>query len=65
MLRESKYHSTERELTAALKAAQQYLGEANPETRGCILAFIELYQAWDKPEKAKEWRSKLPPAALF
>jgi hypothetical protein len=21
---------------------------------------IALYEAWDKPEKAKEWRSKLP-----
>jgi hypothetical protein len=21
---------------------------------------IELYEAWNKPEKAKEWRAKLP-----
>jgi len=21
---------------------------------------IELYDAWEKPEKAKEWREKLP-----
>jgi hypothetical protein len=23
---------------------------------------IALYEAWNKPEKAKEWRAKLPPA---
>jgi hypothetical protein len=21
---------------------------------------IDLYEAWNKPEKAKEWRAKLP-----
>jgi len=21
---------------------------------------IELYEAWNKPEKAKQWRAKLP-----
>jgi hypothetical protein len=26
----------------------------------CADALIELYEAWDKPEKADEWRAKLP-----
>jgi tetratricopeptide (TPR) repeat protein len=63
MLRESKYSSTEHELTAALKSARRYLGESNPETHGCILAFIELYEAWNKPEQAEIWRAKLPQTA--
>jgi hypothetical protein len=24
------------------------------------ITFIKLYEAWNKPEKAKEWRLKLP-----
>jgi hypothetical protein len=59
MLREAKYHSTERELTAALTAARRYLDETNPETRGCILAFIELYEAWNNADEAEKWRAKL------
>jgi tetratricopeptide (TPR) repeat protein len=59
MLREAKYHATEQELTAALKAARLCLDETNPETRGCILGFIELYEAWNKPEEAEKWRAQL------
>jgi tetratricopeptide (TPR) repeat protein/tRNA A-37 threonylcarbamoyl transferase component Bud32 len=57
---EGKYGAAEQALTAALTVARRYLGETHPETRGCILAFIELYEAWNKPEKVKEWRAKLP-----
>ena len=59
MLRESKYQSTEDELTAALKSARKYLGESHPETRGCMLGFIELYEAWDRPDEAAKWRVRL------
>jgi serine/threonine protein kinase/tetratricopeptide (TPR) repeat protein len=55
---EVKYDAAEQELIALLKSVREHLGQAHPETRGCILAFIELYEAWDKPEKAKEWRAK-------
>jgi hypothetical protein len=24
---------------------------------------VQLYEAWGKPDKAAEWRAKLPPAA--
>jgi len=59
MLRESKYQSTENELTAALTATRRSLSETNPEIRGCILAFIELYEAWNKPDEAAKWRVQL------
>jgi non-specific serine/threonine protein kinase/serine/threonine-protein kinase len=55
-----RYDEAEQELTAALTAARRYLGETHPETRGCILALIELYEAWGKPDEAEKWRAKLP-----
>ena len=60
MLFDAKHRATELELTAALKSARQYLGETNPEIQGCILAFIELYETWNKPDEAAKWREKLP-----
>ena len=27
-----------------------------------ILAFIELYEAWGKPQEAEKWRAQLPPS---
>jgi hypothetical protein len=57
---EEQYDAAEKELEAALAAAQRYLGDTHPETRGCILGFIELYEAWGKSEEAEKWRSRLP-----
>jgi hypothetical protein len=30
------------------------------ERTACIEDLIEVYEAWDKLEKAEEWRAKLP-----
>jgi tetratricopeptide (TPR) repeat protein len=57
---EAKYDLAEQELTALLKSMREHLGEAHPETRGCIPAFIELYEVWNKSDEAEEWRAKLP-----
>ncbi|UCC98001.1 MAG: tetratricopeptide repeat protein, partial [Phycisphaerales bacterium] len=57
---EAKYDLAEQELGALLKSVRKHLGPTHPETRSCILALIELYEAWNKPEKAEEWRTKLP-----
>ena len=35
-------------------------GDTDPQTIESRRNLIELYEAWDKPEKAKEWRAKLP-----
>jgi eukaryotic-like serine/threonine-protein kinase len=59
MLRDTKYQATEHELTAALAAARRFLGPAHPEIRGCILGFIELYEAWNRPDEAAKWRAQL------
>jgi len=36
------------------------LGDTHPHTLESWHNLIELYEAWDKPEKAEEWRAKLP-----
>jgi hypothetical protein len=36
------------------------LGDTHPHTVETLHNLIELYKAWDKPEKAENWRSKLP-----
>jgi hypothetical protein len=36
------------------------LGKTHPHTIESIKSLIALYEAWKKPEKAQEWRAKLP-----
>jgi hypothetical protein len=31
----------------------------DPHTKKSLKNLIDLYEAWNKPEKAKEWRAKL------
>jgi hypothetical protein len=33
--------------------------DTHPHTIESIKTLIDLYEAWNKPEKAKEWRAKL------
>ena len=35
------------------------LGDYHPDTLESWKNLIDLYEAWGKPEKAEEWRSKL------
>jgi tetratricopeptide (TPR) repeat protein len=32
----------------------------DPQITDVVQLLIELYESWDKPEKAEEWRAKLP-----
>jgi hypothetical protein len=34
--------------------------EGHPDTVAAMNELIKLYEAWGKPQKAEEWRSKLP-----
>ena len=36
------------------------LGDNHPHTLESLKNLIDLYEAWGKPEKAEEWRAKLP-----
>ena len=44
----------------ALEGRRLKLGDTHPHTLESWNNLIELYEAWGKPEKAKEWREKLP-----
>jgi hypothetical protein len=35
-------------------------GPEHPHTIDMLNQLVSLYEAWDKPEKAEEWRAKLP-----
>jgi len=59
MLRDRKAKATQGELNAALTAARRLLGLTHPETRGCMLGFVELYEAWNRPDEAAKWRAQL------
>jgi serine/threonine protein kinase/tetratricopeptide (TPR) repeat protein len=61
---QEKYVEAERELATALPALRRLFGDTHPETRGCILALIEMYEAWGKPEQAEKWRAQLPPESV-
>jgi tetratricopeptide (TPR) repeat protein len=59
--REQKhYDGAEKLLTEARDERQMKLGPDHPHTQESINNLIELYEVWGKPERAKEWRAKLP-----
>jgi len=55
-----RYNQAEREFLAAINVSSHLFGEQHEETLACMRGLIDLYKAWNKPEKANEWRSKLP-----
>jgi hypothetical protein len=44
----------------ALKGRRFKLGDTHPHTIESLNNLIDLYEASNKPEKANEWRLKLP-----
>jgi tetratricopeptide (TPR) repeat protein len=58
--RRGHYALMERQLIRALEFSRRVLGEEHPEIRACHKQFVALYEAWGKPEKAEQWRAKLP-----
>jgi len=55
-----QFSEVERRLIEALEFSRRVLGEEHSETLACHEDFVKLYEAWGKPEKAEEWRTKLP-----
>jgi len=47
-------------LLAAVQGRRLKLGDQHPHTIDSLNQLIKLYEAWDKPQKVKEWRTKLP-----
>ena len=57
---QGQYEGAEQMLVKALEYSRRVFGEEHSETLACLKYFVLLYEAWDKPEKAEEWRAKLP-----
>jgi tetratricopeptide (TPR) repeat protein len=64
-LGEALYHTEDREHAEAilLRAFDLSIAASDPHdpvTAEVVQLLIELYEAWNNPEKAEEWRAKLP-----
>ena len=57
---QTQYEEAESLLLEAVKGRRFILGDTHPHTLESWQNLIELYEAWNKPEKAKELRAKLP-----
>jgi tetratricopeptide (TPR) repeat protein len=54
-----RYRQAEREFLSALDVSRRLFGKQHEETVACVNGLIELYETWNKPEQAEEWRVKL------
>jgi tetratricopeptide (TPR) repeat protein len=59
---QAKYQDAEDLLIDAVEGRIQKLGRQYQDTKESLNNLIDLYEAWGKPEKADEWRAKLPQA---
>ena len=57
---QGRYEEAEPLLLAAVEGRHLKLGEKHPHTLESLNNLIDLYEAWNKPEKAEQWRAKLP-----
>ncbi|MFC1791998.1 tetratricopeptide repeat protein [Planctomycetota bacterium] len=57
---QNRHDDTETWLLTVLKGRRIKLGDTHPHTLESFNNLIELYEASSKPEKAEEWRAKLP-----
>ena len=57
---QGRYQGTEELLFEAVKGRRLKLGDTHPHTLQSLNNLINLYEAWGEPEKAEEWRAKLP-----
>ncbi|MHC4461832.1 MAG: tetratricopeptide repeat protein [Planctomycetota bacterium] len=58
--KQGHYDKAETLLLEHLEISQHLLSEGHPHTVATMNELIKLYEAWGKPQKAEEWRSKLP-----
>ncbi len=59
LLEMDRYDDAEPELLAAVQRLQQQQGPPR-RVRPVIKSLVALYEAWDKPDEAAQWRAKLP-----
>jgi predicted Zn-dependent protease len=58
--RQGDYDKAEPLLVEVVELSEDVLVEGHPDTVAAMNVLIKLYEAWGKPQKAEEWRSKLP-----
>ena len=57
-----RYKEAEEHLVVALPVLQELLGLKNNQTRSALNSLVDLYAAWDKPQKVEEYRTLLKEA---
>ena len=58
-----RYEEAELLLLEAYDIMHAGLGDEHQRTRGAVEKLIKLYEAWDKPDQAAEFRARLTPPA--
>lgn len=56
---QARFDEAEKLLLEAIEGRRIKLGDTHPHTLESWNNLIELYKDWNKPEKAKDWRTKL------
>jgi len=59
-IEQEHYEEAENLLLETIDGPCVKLGDQHPHTIESIKNLIDLYEAWNKPEKAEMWHSKLP-----
>ena len=54
-----RYEEAEPLFLKALEGRHLKLGDTHPHTKESLSNLIDLYKAWNKAEKSKEWQAKL------
>jgi len=57
---QSCYDKAESFLLRAAWGRRLMLSDEHPDTLKTLNSLIDLYEAWNKPEQAGDWRTKLP-----
>ena len=57
---QSQYDNAEQLLLKAEETTRRVFGNDHKITNASVNNLTELYETWGKPEKAEEWRAKLP-----
>ncbi len=58
--KQGHYDKAEPLLVELVELSQGVLIEGHQDTVAAMNELIKLYDAWGKPQKAEQWRSKLP-----
>jgi hypothetical protein len=55
-LRAGRYGAAEADLLAAYEGLREHRGPDAAETRAAKAQLVDLYERWDRPERARQYR---------